>query len=315
MPPGGKLQVAVIMGGSSSEREVSLSSGKAVIKNLDPHKYDLHVYDPISDLPKLAADAKDLDVALIIIHGKGGEDGTLQGMLDLLGLPYQGSGVLGSALAMDKTISKDLYRMAGLPVAEDVVVQKGEPDPIGRIVDAIGLPVVVKPDCGGSSCGVSIVHQTEELHKALEEGFALDKSVLVEKYLEGRELTCGVLGNEELTALPLVEIIPNKDKYKFFDYEAKYQPGASTEICPAPVEDQVTAKVQELALKAHQLLRLKGYSRTDFILTKDGPIVLETNTIPGMTETSLMPQEALAAGMDFSAFLDRLIELALEDQG
>ncbi len=312
MPAGGKLQVALIMGGSSSEREVSLSSGKAVMANLNPDKYLVRVYDPIRDLPKLAAEAKDLDVALIMIHGKGGEDGTLQGMLELLGLPYQGSGVLGSAIAMDKPLSKDLFRMVGLPVADDVLVRKNEADPAGRIVKTLGLPVVVKPDCGGSSCGVSIVHQAEGLKKALEEAFALDEAVLIEKYLEGRELTCGVLGNAELTALPLVEIIPNRDKYQFFDYEAKYKPGASTEVCPARVDERVTRKIQEYAIKAHQVLRLKGYSRTDFILTENGPVTLETNTVPGMTETSLMPQEAAAAGLEYPAFLDRLIELALE---
>ena len=312
MPADGKLRVAVIMGGSSSEREVSLSSGKAVIKNLNPDKYVVSSYDPNTDLPRLAAEAKDLDVALIMIHGRGGEDGTLQGMLDLLGLPYQGSGVLGSALAMDKTIAKELYRAAGMPVADDVIVRKNEPDPVGHILEVLGLPVVVKPDCGGSSCGVSIVQEPDGLQKALEQAFALDESVLIEKYLKGRELTCGVLGNQELQALPLVEIIPNQDKYQFFNYEAKYQPGATNEICPARVDEQITAQVQALACQAHRVLRLKGYSRTDFILTEQGLNVLETNTIPGMTETSLLPQEAAAAGLEFPALLDRLIELALE---
>jgi D-alanine-D-alanine ligase len=308
----GMLTVAVIMGGTSSEREVSLNSGNAVIKALDKSKYHIRTFDPKDDLVRLAKDANEIDVALIMIHGRGGEDGTLQGMLELLGVPYQGSGVLGSALAMDKPVSKDLYRAAGLPVAPDLLLRVKDNDPTARVLSELGLPAVVKPDCGGSSCGVTIVREPGKLAEAIGDAFALDNQVLVEKYLEGREITCGVLGNSQLEALPLVEIIPNRELYDFFDYEAKYKSGASQEICPARLDQETTIKVQQMALTAHRALHLRGYSRSDFILTGEGPVILETNTIPGMTATSLLPQEALASGLDFTALLDRLIELAME---
>jgi len=306
-----KLTLALIAGGKSAERDVSLKSGEQVYQALKKDKYDIRRYDPRDDLERLVRDAPDLDVALVIMHGRGGEDGTLQGMLDLLGIPYQGSGVLGSALGMNKELSKLLYQQAGLQVSRAMFFTKEEaPDP--REIEArLGLPVVIKPVNEGSSIGVTKARTLEELQKGLDAAFPYDHRILVEEFLEGVEITGGVLGNAKLTALPLVEIVPS-DQYDFFDYEAKYKPGASTEICPARVSPEITQKAQEVALTAHRALHCRGYSRTDMIV-RDGEIyVLETNTIPGMTATSLFPQAAQAMGLEFPQLLDTLIELALE---
>jgi D-alanine-D-alanine ligase len=306
-----KLRLALIAGGNSAERDVSLKSGEQVYEALDKNKYDISRYDPRDDLERLARDAGNLDAALVIMHGRGGEDGALQGMLDLLGIPYQGSGVLGSALGMNKELSKMLYRQAGLKVSRALYVNRGEDLDTREIEAELGLPVVIKPVHEGSSIGITKASTLEELEKGLEAAFLYDHRVLVEEFLEGVEVTGGVLGNRELTALPLVEIVP-AEQYAFFDYEAKYKPGASTEICPARVDGDTTRKAQEVALTAHRALHCRGYSRTDMIV-KDGEIyVLETNTIPGMTATSLFPQAAKAAGLEFPQLLDRLIELAME---
>ncbi len=306
-----KLRLALIAGGKSAEREVSLKSGEQVYQALDKNKYDIRRYDPRDDLERLVRDAPDLDVALVIMHGRGGEDGTLQGMLDLLGIPYQGSGVLGSALGMNKELSKILYEQAGLKVSRALFFTKDEaPDP--RDLQArLGLPVVIKPVNEGSSIGITKARTLQELEQGLEAAFSYDHRILVEEFLEGMEVTGGILGNSTLMALPLVEIVPS-DQYDFFDYDAKYKPGASKEICPARVDEAITKKAQEIALTAHRALQCRGYSRTDMII-RDGEVyVLETNTIPGMTATSLFPQAAQAMGMKFPQLLDRLIELALE---
>ncbi|MFH1058116.1 MAG: D-alanine--D-alanine ligase [Pseudomonadota bacterium] len=305
------LRVAVIMGGSSNERQVSLNSGRSVLAHLDPRRYQPVVFDPPQDLARLVDEAPNLDVALVMLHGRGGEDGSMQGLLDILGVPYQCAGVLGCALAMHKPLAKDRFRLYGLPVAPDVTLARGEPDPVCRVLETLSLPVVVKPALEGSSFGITIVRALTELPAALDHAFSLDREVLVEAFLAGREVTCAVLGNQELTPLPLVEITP-QEKYQFFDYEAKYTPGASRETCPAPLDATDTRLIQDIACRAHRALGLKGYSRSDFILTpQGGPYILETNTIPGMTGTSLLPQSAQAAGMSFSQLLDRLIELAL----
>ena len=308
----GKLTVALLSGGISSEREVSINSGNQVFEALDKDKYDVVRYDPKDDIPKLVSDAGKIDVALIILHGPYGEDGTVQGLLDLLGIPYQGSGVLGSAAAMNKLVAKHLYRQAGLMVPEFAVVEKKQQSQASDYVEWLGLPSVIKPIEGGSSVGMSIVRAEGELKEALDTAFEYDRRVLIEAFIDGVEITCGVLGNDPPEALPLIEIIPNPD-YEFFDYEAKYTPGATQEICPARIDADLTAKAQEYAKKAHEALSCKGYSRTDMII-KDGEIfVLETNTIPGMTPTSLFPQAAAESGYSFSAMLDRLIELGMEE--
>ncbi|HMK66789.1 MAG TPA: D-alanine--D-alanine ligase [Thermodesulfobacteriota bacterium] len=306
-----KLELALLVGGKSNEREISLKSGAEVQKALNPERYQIQVYDLKTDLQRLVAEAPQIDVALIILHGRYGEDGTVQGLLELLGIPYQGSKVLGSAIAINKRLSKELYRKEGLPVARDRVIRRGEAFDLPASAVGLGFPLVVKPCEEGSSIGIRIVKNEEDLPKAVQEALALDKEVLLEEYVQGREITVGVLGNSTLEALPLVEIIPSKD-YEFFDYEAKYKEKASREICPAEVPEEIARRAKEYALRAHKALQLRGYSRTDMIFRDNEIFLLETNTIPGMTRTSLFPQAAQAAGLTFSALLDRLIELALE---
>ena len=306
-----KLRLALIAGGVSAEREVSLRVAAVVEQALNRDRYEVVRYDPATDLARIAADAANIDAAFILLHGVHGEDGTIQGFLDLLGIPYQGAGVLGSALAMDKNLAKVMYRLAGLPVAPWVMVEPGDLRDSGRIESAVGLPCVVKPVRQGSSIGMSIVRTLDQLPAALELALRHDGEVMVEAFLKGRELTAGVLGNSELTALPLIEIIPDS-RFDFFNYEAKYQPGATREVCPAPVSETVRARAQDYAVRAHRSLQLRGYSRTDMILVGEELYLLETNTIPGMTPTSLLPQAAAEAGLPFAALLDRLIELALE---
>ncbi len=306
-----KMRVALIAGGKSAEREVSLKSGEQVYQALNKDKYDIRRYDPLHDLEGLVREAGDLDVALIIMHGRGGEDGTVQGLLDLLGVPYQGSGVLASALGMNKELSKILYQQAGLHVARALFFNRQEAPGPPEIEDQVGLPAVIKPVNEGSSIGVTIAHTQEKLAVGLEEAFKFDHRVLVEEFIEGTEITGGVLGNANLQALPLVEILPSQD-YAFFSYDAKYLPGAATEICPARLDPTLTNRAQQYALTAHRALGCRGYSRTDMIV-RDGRIyVLETNTIPGMTATSLFPQAAREMGLEFPELLDKLIELALE---
>lgn len=306
-----KLTVALIAGGRSGEREVSLNGAKGVAAALDRERYTIRQYDPATDMAKIAAEAASIDVAFILLHGPFGEDGTMQGFLDLLGIPYQGSGVLGSALAMDKNLAKVLYQHAGLMVPPWRMVLPDAVD-VDSLIAELGLPLVIKPVGQGSSLGMSIPKDREGLVRGLKNAFGYGDQVMVEQFIRGREITCGVLGNRELTALPLVEIIPGED-FAFFDYQAKYTPGASREVCPAEFDQETTGRAQKIALTAHRALQLAGYSRTDMIVTADDTIyVLETNTIPGMTPTSLLPQAAAAYGLPFSRLLDRLIELALE---
>jgi D-alanine-D-alanine ligase len=235
----------------------------------------------------------------------------VQGLLDLLGIPYQGAGVLGSAVAMNKLLSKQLYSQAGLLVPPFVVMRRAAAVEADRIVDQLGLPLVVKPVEAGSSVGMTIVRDAAALAAAVHKALQFGPAVMVEAYISGVEITCGVLGNDPVEALPLIEIIPGAG-HEFFDYTAKYQPGATQEICPARLDAQLTRKAQACAVTAHQALYCRGYSRTDMILKDGDCFVLETNTIPGMTATSLFPQSAQAAGIPFNRLLDRLIELGME---
>ncbi len=309
----GKLRVGVIAGGRSGEREISLRSGDAVYEALDRKRYEVSRYDPADDLISLIKDKDKIDLAFILLHGRFGEDGCVQGFLRLLDIPFVGSGVLASAMALHKKTSKELYRSAGLTVAQDVMLVRGEAFSAEGIVRSIGSPLVVKPMKAGSSLGMSICRSPEELAKGIQEAFRYEREgeVMVEQFIRGREFTCCVLGNSALETLPLVEIIPNPE-YTFFDYRAKYTPGATREICPADVPAKERSRLESCAKEAHRVLRCRVWSRTDMIL-QDGEIyVLETNTIPGMTATSLVPLAARASGMSFSGLLDRLIELSLE---
>ena len=306
-----KMTVALLSGGVSSEREVSLNSGDQVYDALDQEKYNIVRYDPKTDLARLVEDAPGIDAALIILHGPYGEDGTVQGLLELLNIPYQGSGVLGSSLAMNKLASKYLYEKADLPIPPYIALQKGdalEPAAWGK---QLGLPLVIKPNEAGSSVGMTIVKSLETIQKAVEKAFSHDSTLLIEGFIDGIELTAGVIGNKDLLALPIIEIVPD-DEHEFFDYEAKYTAGVTQEICPARIDDEMTQKAQTYAKTAHTALFCKGYSRTDMILKAGEIYVLETNTIPGMTATSLLPQAARVAGLSFSRLLDQLIDLCIE---
>ncbi|MBW2104540.1 MAG: D-alanine--D-alanine ligase, partial [Deltaproteobacteria bacterium] len=245
----GKLRVALIAGGWSREREISLKSGQYVYDNLDKDKYDVKRYDPSRDLLRLIEESKNLDLALLVLHGKRGEDGSIQGLLDLLHLSYVGSGVLASALAMNKAVSKELFRCTGLNVPKEMLFFRNQDiDPV-RIFSVLGKPVVIKPVDEGSSIGLSICYKKEEIVEAIKDTFAISPEVMLEEYIKGREVSCAVLGNREPEALPVVEIIPH-EKYRFFSYTAKYETGASQEICPAQISSDVYKKIQDFAIKA-----------------------------------------------------------------
>jgi D-alanine-D-alanine ligase len=306
-----KLRLALLAGGKSGEREVSLKGAEEVVKALDPRKYDIIRFDPATDLAKLATEADSFDAAFILLHGPFGEDGTVQGFLELLAIPYQGSGVLGSAIAMDKNLAKILYRNAGLKVPEWYMASREDIENPSKILGQLGLPLVIKPASQGSSLGMTIARSEDDIAEGLRKAFAIDQQVMVEEFIAGREITGGVIGNDQLEALPIIEIIPS-ESFDFFDYEAKYTAGATNEICPARINDVMTKKAQKTAKTAHTALFCKGYSRTDMILKDQDLYVLETNTIPGMTATSLLPLAAGEAGIPFSQLLDRLIELSIE---
>lgn len=306
-----KITVALLSGGVSSEREVSQKSGDQVNDALDKAKYNVVRYDPKTDLLRLVSDSPGIDAALIILHGQFGEDGTVQGFLDLLNIPYQGSGVLGSAIAMNKIASKQLYEQSGLPVPPYLVIRKGDPVNPETCSRMLGMPLVIKPVSGGSSIGVSIVRSEESFKEALKTAFAHDNAVLIEAFIKGVEITGAVIGNDKLEALPIVEIIPDKN-YEFFDYTAKYTAGATKEICPARIDESLEVKARKFAKTAHKALFCRGYSRTDMILSGKDIYILETNTIPGMTATSLLPIAAQTAGISFGELLDRLIKLSMD---
>jgi len=306
-----KIRVAVLAGGWSGEREVSLKSGKVVYAALNRERYDVTIYDPLDDLEILIKKKAEIDLAFILLHGKFGEDGRVQGMLDVLHIPFVGSGVLASAMAMNKRIAKDVFRGVGLRMAENVILKQGESFSVERLIDTLGSSVVIKPVSEGSSLGISIAHGREEILEGVQKAFQFDGEVMAEEYLDGREITCCVLGNRVLETLPVVEIVPDVS-HSFFDYEAKYKPGATNEICPAPIAPSLAEEASSCAKKAHRALNCSVWSRSDMIIRDEALYLLETNTIPGMTETSLFPLAAREAGMSLSDLLDRLISLSLE---
>ena len=306
-----KIGVAVLAGGWSCEREVSLNSGKAVYAALNRERYDVTIYDPRDDLGVLIKKRAEIDLAFILLHGKFGEDGRVQGMLDVLHVPFVGSGVLASAMAMNKRIAKDVFRGVGLRAAEEVILKQGERFSVEQLIDTLGASVVIKPVSEGSSIGISIAHGREEILAGIEKAFQYDGEVMAEEYLDGREITCCVLGNRVLETLPVVEIVPDVS-HPFFDYEAKYKPGATNEICPAPIAPALAEEASSCAKKAHRALNCSVWSRSDMIIRDETLYLLETNTIPGMTATSLFPLAAREAGMTLSDLLDKMIVLSLE---
>ncbi len=304
-------RVALLAGGRSNEREISLASGDGAREALQAAGFSVVDIDPANpdDLKRLIEEH--FDVAFLCLHGKYGEDGTVQGLLDIVGIPYTCSGVWSSALAMDKPKAKVFYEKAGVPTPPSVTVRKGETVDVSIIVEKLGEHVVVKPGNEGSAIGVFIVEGQASIEKAVSKALEIDDEVLIERYISGTELTVAVLGNEDVVALPIIEIIP---KSAFYDFESKYAADGSQHICPARLPEDVARKVQNEAVKAHKALSCSGTSRSDFILEEDGSCwCLETNTIPGMTATSLLPDAARAAGMSFPDLCKKLIELALEE--
>ncbi len=336
------MRITLLMGGTSSERDVSLASGIRVAAALRSKGHVVTVVDPargpIGDeeqhrlatdsvvqtappseealremkresLPRLVSNlprAGEADVVFIGLHGGTGEDGTIQSLLDVIGVPYTGSGHLSSALAMDKEVSKQLFRQAGVMTPDWLMA----PATVDEVRSALGFPVIVKPSKQGSTVGLSIVREPAELQPAIDEAFKFDDEVIIERFIAGRELTVGILGGE---ALPVGEIIP---KHVIYDYECKYTAGMADERFPAELTVQEAAQVQQEARKAFRALKLRGCARIDFRLSADGNFhCLEANTLPGMTQTSLIPQAAAAAGISFVDLCDRIVQLALEMRG
>lgn len=308
--PSQRVTVAVLMGGKSAEREVSLTTGSQVAAALAARGFTVVEIDTgdegfIARLSEARPHA-----VFICLHGRFGEDGTVQGLCELLDLPYVGSGVLASALAMDKVMSKHFFASSGIPTPDYVVLRQGDEIDFAHITAHLGEKTVVKPANEGSAIGVTIAHDPAELPAAVGVAFRHDRSVLVERFVAGVELTVGVLGNEHPWPLPTIEIVP---EHEFYDYESKYLPGMSAHIIPARVDDAVRKECERLAVAAHTSLGCRGMSRSDFIVTDDDRVlILETNTIPGMTPTSLLPDAARAAGIEFPDLCARLVELALE---
>jgi len=329
------MKVVVLLGGTSDEREVSLSSGAGIARALREAGHEVVAVDTVrgalsreeerallesgldSDPPTALElqsldpghavaitrhpDHADVDVFFVALHGGSGEDGTIQALLDVAGVAFTGSGRLGCSLAMDKEVTKRLLRQAGVPTPDWLTAPR-DPDQVER---ALGLPVIVKAASGGSSLRLLLAHDRAELDAAIEESQQWDDLVLFERYHRGRELTVGVLGDQPL---PVGEIIP---RHEIFDYECKYQPGMAEEIFPADFSDDLAQRLQRLALQVHRVLRLRDFSRIDFIVDPEGaPWCLEANAVPGMTPNSLLPKAALAAGLTFPQLCDRLVGLA-----
>lgn len=307
-------RVAVLMGGVSGEREISLRSGTAVAGALRERGHQVLEVDlgPLA-VEQLAALREKVDVAFLALHGRLGEDGTVQGALELLRIPYTGSGVLASALAMDKRMSKRIFRSEGIPVAPDVILTAQDVESVGLrraaggVALDLGFPCMVKPNREGSTLGSSRAKNTEELEDALREAFGYDEVVLVERFIQGRELTVGLLG-EEPEALPALEVVASKGVY---DYECKYTEGMTRYLVPAPVPERLAAELQRLAVMVHRALGCEGVSRVDFMVDEEGnAYCLEVNTLPGMTELSLVPKAAAAAGYSFPETVERILSTA-----
>lgn len=304
-------KIGVFMGGPSTEREISLASGKAVYESLNQAGLNVAAMDIKTDGKEeniRLIKSQKINLAFIALHGRFGEDGQIQEILDTLKVPYTGSGALASRLAMDKIASRKIFEASALHVPR----YKTEDKPSYNanwiaLHNDFTLPLVVKPATHGSSIGLSVVDREGYLDKSVDLAFSFDERIIIEEYIRGREVTVGILGE---LALPVIEIIPKK---RFFDYEAKYRAGMADYVVPAELEDAIAQNIQEAALSAHKLLGCYGCSRVDMILSSDNiPFVLEVNTIPGLTKTSLLPKAAKVAGIDFSQLCIKLIQLAYE---
>jgi D-alanine-D-alanine ligase len=297
------MDILLIAGGWSGEREVALSGARQIEKGLLTLGHHVTHFDPARDLRGLYEAAAGQEFAFINLHGSPGEDGLVQCLLERIGMPYQGSDSRASLLALNKAVSKQIFEAAGLstPDWEFVPARHAEWRPL------LPFPLVVKPNTGGSSLGVGIVASEDELEAYLAQPEIAGQDLLAETFIRGQELTCGVL---EGCVLPPILIRPKSGE--FFDYESKYVAGATEELCPAPIPEELTERLQAMARAAHDALGLSDYSRADFMVAADGtPYLLEVNTLPGMTATSLLPQEAQAVGLSFEQLLTRLIELGL----
>ncbi len=313
-----RLRILVVKGGDSSEREVSLSTGGRVAAALRERGHDVREVDPKGDPLSILDDARNADVAWLALHGGWGEDGTIQALLDLAGVTYTGSGHLASALAMDKDLSKHLFRAAGVRTADWRMLVAGVDSPTkwrsegyaAEVAHSLGMPLIVKPSKEGSTVGLTLVKAAKELPDAIALAFERDDEVMIEAYIPGRELTVSVLGD---TVWPVGEIIPT---HEIYDYECKYVPGMAEEEFPARIPDAVRDEAQHLGLLAYRALKLSGCARIDFRLHPDGGLFcLEANTLPGMTATSLVPQAAAAAGITFPELCERIALDAIAARG
>lgn len=308
------LKIIVVYGGISTEREVSLRSGSAVYKGLLEYGYkNVELFDLRDDnLSELLA--KKPDIAYLALHGKGGEDGCIQGALELAGIAYTGPGVEASAVCMNKILTKQVLQSYGLPTAKFSVVRKGECTDIDKmsekLISDIGLPMVLKSPCQGSSIGVVLVKSKEQMQDAISEIYSYGDVLLAEAFVDGVELTLPILGNDELTVFTDIEITSENE---FYDYKAKYTQGLCHHIIPARISDELHKQVAEIGKKAYKALNCCGLSRIDFIVDKNkGPMIIEVNTLPGMTEMSLFPDAAKASGISFRELVSTVLELGLK---
>jgi len=299
------MKIGVVMGGISSEYEVSLKTGNEIMRNLDSRKYEVHSV-VINSKAELIDKIKGMDFAILALHGQYGEDGTIQGTLDTMGIPYTGCGLTASAVCLNKDLSKKLLRFEGVNTPDWLLVQGTDGIDHERI-ERLGWPVVVKPNSGGSSIGTQIVGSRDKLAPAVEEALKLDNEVIIEQYIKGDEITCSILNGELLPVLGI------KPKAGFFDYGSKYDDGGAEEYV-VELEENLYKKVEQTARKCYEALKCSVYARIDMIIGHNVPFVLEVNTLPGMTKNSLFPKSAKAAGIPFNKLLDLLIEYSLSNR-
>ena len=300
------MKVGVIMGGISSEREISLRSGEAIVKNINKNKYEV-IPVIIDKKEDIINKVKGIDFALLALHGQFGEDGTVQAVLQTLGIPYSGCGPLSSAACMDKDMTKSLLKAAGIRTAPWINLREGDKIDYDKIND-LGYPVVVKPTHGGSSVATFIVKEEKDIEYSVAEAFKWDSEVMIEKFIKGDEITCPILGNE---MFPIVAIKPNAE---FFDYTAKYQDGGADEFV-IELEENLHKEVEKMALDTYYALKCAVYSRVDMIITEEGvPYILEVNTLPGMTQASLFPKSAAGKNIEFSELIDLIIQGSLKEK-